>query len=202
LNQLQLASILEKNKIASTEAFLFLLEIIIPGLASPIRAVYNNENINWNDCLWTAFPFSLGEMTESQNELPSLELKISNVNKVMGGYVEAANGATGASVVIRAVNTGNLNSNIPDVEETFSVQQITTNAFEVTLKLGGDAAATLRRPFWIYTGRHCRNKFKSVRCGYNGAAVSCNKTLSSCKALGNTSRWGAEYGITGKLYAN
>lgn len=202
MNQLQLASILEKNKIASAEAFLIFLEIIIPGLAEHIRVVLNNEDVVWNSQTWVAFPFELEEVTESKTELPSLNIKVSNVNRVMNSYVEHANGATGSMVILRVVNSANLASDTPDVEETFSVQQITVDVNYATIKLGADAATTLRRPFWAYSCRNCRWKFKSVQCGYSGAETVCNKTLSRCKALSNTNRWGGQVGITGKLYAN
>lgn len=202
MNQIQLASILEKNKIASTGAILILLEIIIPGLAEHIRVVLNNEDITWNSQTWIAFPFELDEVTESKTELPSLNIKISNINRVIGGYVEQANGTTGASVIIRVVDSENLALAIPELEEIFFCQQITVDVNYVTIKLGADAAATLRRPFDIYTCRHCRWRFKSVQCGYNGVETVCNKTLTRCKALNNAIRWGGQVGITGKLYAN
>lgn len=202
MNSLQMASILQKNRISNTSAFVVLLEITIPGMADSIRVCYNNEDIAWNNQTWIAFPFELGEVNESKSELPSLDLKLSNINKVIGSYVEAANGGNGATVIIRVVNTANLDAAAPDLEETFAVQQVTIDVNNVTIKLGADAATTLRRPFSIYTCRHCRWKFKSVQCGYNGSETKCDKTSACCKKLGKSERWGGQVGITGKLYAN
>jgi phage-related protein len=202
VNNLQIASILQKNKISNTTAFVVLLEITIPDMADPIRVCYNNENIIWNNQTWIAFPFELGEVNECKSELPSLDLRISNVNKVIGGYIEKAGGGTGATVIIRVINTANLDTPEPDLEETFAVQQVTADVNNVTIKLGADAATTLRRPFWIYTCRNCRWKFKSVQCGYNGDQIACDKTLAQCKKIGNSERWGGQVGIAGKLYTN
>jgi phage-related protein len=197
---LQLASILEKNKISNTTAFIVLLEIIIPGIAEHIRVCYNNADIIWNSYTWLAFPFELGEVTEDRSELPSINLKVSNVNKVVSGYLEQTSGGAGSTVIIRVVNSANLEATEPDLEETFAVQGVTVDISYATFRLGADTAATLRRPFGIYQGRHCRNKFKDVKCGYNGAATVCDKTLARCKELNNSVRWNAEYGITGKFY--
>lgn len=200
MNKLQLASILEKNKISNPTAFIVLLEIIIPGIAEPIRVCYNNEDISWDGHTWLAFPFELGEITEDRSELPSVNLKVSNINKAISGYLEQTKGGTGATVVIRVVNSANLAATEPDLEEIFAVQGVTADTNYASFKLGADTAATLRRPFGIYQGRHCRNKFKDVKCGYNGPETVCDKMFDRCKELDNSARWNAEFGITGKFY--
>ena len=49
----------------------------------------------------------------------------------------------------------------------------------------------------------CPFKFKGVQCGYKGDETECNKTLSRCRALGNSVRFGGEPTIPqGGLYAS
>src|SRR5690554_914294 len=80
---------LEKNKISSTGAWLILLEIQFQG--TTIRVVNNNEDIEWPEgsgTTWVAFPFELGDIGEnSKGELPSLQVKVSNVTRVIQQYL-------------------------------------------------------------------------------------------------------------------
>lgn len=200
MNPLQLASILEKNKISNTTAYFTLLEIDIPGLTNPVRIVLNNEDITWNGLTWTAFSFEVGDITYDEKEEPTIDFKVSNINKVIGGYVEDYSGGDGATVRLIVVNSANLDSTTADTDETFVVSSANITNSIVSFRVGSDSATTIRRPACIYNGRCCRWKFKSVQCGYNGVETTCNKTLSRCRELNNSIRWGAFYGISGKIY--
>lgn len=39
--------------------------------------------------------------------------------------------------------------------------------------------------------------FRGVECGYSGAATTCDRTLATCTALGNSSRWGGVASLPG-----
>ena len=84
---LSAAARLELHKVASTGAWLILLEIRVPGLET-LYVVRNTENIVWNGITWQAFPFELGEYTEDAGgEIPQLSLKVSNINRMIQGYL-------------------------------------------------------------------------------------------------------------------
>jgi phage-related protein len=199
---LSLASKLEKNKVSSTGVWLILLEVKIPQSSGEIviRVAYNTEDVTWQNNTYVAFPFELGEITEDGKELPCLDLKLSNVTGIMSRYVEETNGAAGAMVILRVVHSEHLDDPVPAVEEMFNVQTVNVDANYATFRLGAETATTLRRPAGIYQKSHCSNKFKDIKCGYNGAELSCDKTLARCRELGNSARFGAEHGLVGGLY--
>lgn len=190
---------LEKNKIASTGAWLVLLEIQFQG--ATIRIVNNTENIEWpsgSGQVWVAFPFELGEVNENdKGELPQLTLKVSNANLAVQPYVEQYAGGSDAMVTLRVVHSEHLDLATPEIEEYFMVKKTSVDALWVTFTLGPDYTMTQRVPPWRYMKNFCPFPFKGIRCGYNGPATECNKTLKRCRELGNSVRFGGEPGIPG-----
>jgi len=101
----------EKNKVTSSTIWPIMVEITIPGVATPIRITDNNESVTWRDVSWVAFPFKLDPMPEdSRGEVPQVSLSISNVSRSMESYLQAydlyckANGFTSITVSIYVVN--------------------------------------------------------------------------------------------------
>ena len=187
---------LEKNKVASTGAWLVLLEIQFQG--ATIRIVNNTENVTWNGQEWIAFPFTLGEVTEdSKGELPQLTLKVSNVTRAMQQYVEQHAGGTDAMVILRVVHSDHLDLATPEIEEYFMIKKTNTDAQWVTFTLGPDFTMTQRIPPDRYKKNFCPFKFKGIKCAYLGAATECNKTLGRCRELNNSIRYGGHPGIPG-----
>jgi lambda family phage minor tail protein L len=208
---LSLASKLEKNKVSSTGVWLVLIEVRIPSASGElvIRAAHNTEDIIWNNETYVAFPFEFGEINEDGEELPSLDLKLSNVTGIISRYFEETNGATGATVYLRVVHSEHLDDPVPAVEEIFTVQTVNVDVNYATFRLGGETATTLRRPVGIYQKNHCPFKFKDIRCGYNGPETDCNKTLACCRSMSKeiapgrpqSERFGGCYGLPGGFYA-
>lgn len=204
MRDLSVIAKLEKNKISSTGAWLILLEIQFQGAV--IRAVNNNEDIEWptgSGTWWVAFPFELGEVNEnSKGELPSLQLKVSNVTRVIQQYLEEYAGGTDATVIMRVVMSEHLDLETPELEEVFSVKSTSTDAMWAYFNLGPDYAITQRYPSERYMKNFCPYKFKGIRCGYDGPKTTCNKTLSDCRERNNSERFGGAPGIpgTGGLY--
>ena len=84
--RLSQASIIEKNKLATGGVWLLALEAQIPG--SPIYLVNNTEDLTLGGQVYTAFPFSLEDITEDSKELPNVKLTVSNVTGTIQRYVE------------------------------------------------------------------------------------------------------------------
>ena len=123
------AAIIEKNKIASDNAWLILLEITIPptatGVPIVLRLVRNTEDITWNRLLWTAFPFELDPPKQSGNgELPNFTVRVSNITRTVEGYLEQAGGGIGAQVRMMVVLSAHLEQTTPELDEEFSVQSV------------------------------------------------------------------------------
>jgi len=106
---------IEKNKIATTGAWLILLEIQYEGVT--IRIVNNTENIEWptgSGQIWHRFPFRLGEVSEDRGgEIPQFTLRVSNVHRTVGRYLEQYRGGTDATAIIRVVHSKHLDNPKP-----------------------------------------------------------------------------------------
>ncbi len=199
MNNLSAIAKLEKNKISSTGAWLVLIEVQFQG--ATIRVVNNNEDIEWptgSGTTWIAFPFELGEVNEnSKGELPALQLKVSNVTRTIQQYLEEYAGGTDATVILRVVMSEHLDLTTPEMTETFSVKSTSTDAMWAYFNLGPDFALTQRYPADRYMQNFCPYRYKSIKCGYNGALPPCNKTLSQCRERNNSTRFGGAPGIPG-----
>lgn len=198
----------EKNQFVQTGAWLLLAEIKIKQKANDteysdyIHLVRNNEDIEWNGKTWIAFPFDLDDVKESRNEFPEISLRVINVTRYLQVYLEQYKGLVGSDVVIRVVHAGHLDMPQAELEENFTIISSSSNSMWVTFKLGGNFPINSRFPQERYLKNFCPLVFKGVSCGYNGASATCDKTLSSCKAKGNSTRFGGFPSIPiGGLYA-
>jgi len=193
------ASIIEKNRLTTDGVWLLAIEAQIPG--NTLYLVNNTENVTLGGKEYTAFPFSLEDITEDGKELPNVKLTVSNVTGTIQHYVEENNGLGGMKVVLRVYHT-----RIPDVaevEEHFVVTGVTCDVEWVTFTLGTDFSFTRRFPPVRMMKDYCPFKFKGIECGYKGSAQKCNKTLKRCRELGNNTRFGGEATIPqGGLYAS
>ena len=196
---LSTVAIQEKNKLAnSTSVFLLLLQITVPGLEDPIRVVANTENIIWNGHEWIAFPFEINEIVESNTgEVPRVDVRVSNVGRAMEMYVHEydrhckINGRVPIEARIIVVNSLGLESPEPEVEHVFELLQPKSSPQWMTFVLGAANPWNRRFPQRRMIPS-CGWRFKSPRCGYAGAAATCDGTITSCRQLGNT-RFGGAY---------
>ncbi len=189
----------EKNKLSTDSCFLILLEI---RLQNTVYICYNNEDVTWKGQLYQAFPFNIGETSEdSDGSDPNVTLKIDNVAQGLQWYVEASGGGVGTLVILRVVNSKNLNGDA-DLEEYYTVLSCKVNEQWIEFTLGNDYSARTRRPLDRYMKNNCPFAYKGIRCGYNGSKSSCKHTLADCRSHGNSTRFGGFPGIDQKgVYA-
>lgn len=200
----------EKNKLANADSvFVVLAEITIPGLEEVIRVARNTENITWRGYTWQAFTFEVDEINStSKSEVPRVDLRVGNVNRTMGAYLEEydvyvkANGGARISVSIYVVNTLDLANTSPAYEAVLYLKQPKVTSQWATFTLGAINTFLRRFP----NGRMLRNacqyaRFKGDRCGYSGSETVCNRSLTRCRELGNSARFGGTPGAGfGGLY--
>jgi len=190
------AAIIEKNKVAGDSVWVILLEITIPG-ASAIRICSNNENIVWNGETWVPFPFELDEMSENNGgEVPSLNVRVSNVTQELQYYLEETDGAVGFPVTIRVVNSKHLDLTSPELQLDFVCNDASYDARWITFKLGGDQKTNRRVPERRYLKNFCPFAYGGIECGIPAATKAayptCVKTLAQCRERGNSQRYGGE----------
>lgn len=189
----------EKNKLSTDSCFLILLEI---RLQNTVYICYNNEDVTWKGQLYQAFPFEIGEVAEDETTDPHVSLKVSNVARGMQWYVEDSGGGVGTDVILRVVNSLNMNGDA-DLEEYFVVTACKIDEQWIEFTLGNGYSAKTRRPLDRYMKNNCPFKYKGIRCGYRGSMESCMHTLSDCRAHGNSRRFGGFAGIDQKgVYAH
>lgn len=192
----------EKNKLANnTSVFLCALEISIPGTDEPARVVLNTENIEWRGYIWQAVVFQIDGLKQtSANEVPQVTVKVSNVNRIMERYVQEYDtyckkyGYDPIEVTIYEVNTADLSNESPCCEHVFVLKQPQMDANWCTFTLSASNPANRRAPFNLIYKNFCSYKFKGTRCGYSGSATTCKKTLTACRTLANSTRFGGAPG--------
>ena len=205
---LELSSIAieEKNKIARESQFVICLMITIPGLGTPIRIVRDNQDLAWAGQTWTAFPFELDEVGDTdKGEVPQVVIRVSNVSRAMESYIAAYdawcknNGYAPIVVNIYVVNTAAVQGNpsiAPEVEHIFELIKPSSGPQWVTFTLGASNPFNRRFPWPRMHRNICRyRQFKGTRCGYVGAEETCDRTLTRCRELENSSRFGGFPGM-------
>jgi len=154
-----------------------------------------------------AFPFTINEISEnSSGEVPLVTVQISNVTRVLDQYIELyysyilTYGYSPISVSICVINTKVIAADsdaAPEVDHLFELKQPKADPEWATFILSASNPYNRRFPQNRILRNHCRYKFKGTdgRCGYTGAATSCDHTLLSCRALGNSMRFGNAPGV-------
>lgn len=155
---LSLAAILEKNKLSSDKPWILLLEVqlsaSVPG--SMVRFARNTEDVVFGGKLYQKFNFELDSLEEKgQAELPQVVLRVSNVSRILEGFLTAYSGGVGATVNLYVVNEANTGGE-PDLAMQFTIVTSSADANWVTFELGADNP--MRKPFprHYYLATSCR----------------------------------------------
>lgn len=199
--ELSSVAIEEKNKIAATSVFFSALEITIPGMADTVKVCDLDEEVTWNGSTWQPFPMKVEDVVENAGEVPSLVIKVSNVNRAFESYLQQydayckANGYSPIKVKLYALNSKALHLTTYEAMWTFNLEKPASDAEWVTFTLGAGNPFTRRFPQNRILKNHCRFKFKSAMCGYNGSQTTCSKTLVRCRQLSNSARFGGFPGV-------
>jgi len=197
---LSVVATLEKNRLSSPGAYIPLVEIQIGETV--IRLAANNEDIEWDGHTWTRFPLDLDDRMEDGKEMPSLGIKASNALRILQSYIEAADGAPGAAVIVRVVNS--LHLDLPaDIEETYANAKVSCDDQWVYITLGAENPVAIRFPTDRNLTDFCRfllsTGFKGIECGATVGDV-CDGTLEACRGHGNSVRFGGEAGLSRRGY--
>lgn len=187
--------VLEKNKLDDQDAWLILLDITMPN-NDEYYLVRNNEDIVWNNYLYTAVAFDLDIIDEDgKGTIPQVVLKIPNQNRIFQGYLESYEGAVEAVVLIRIISNSNKMENYSELELTFSVQSSSATSEAITFTLGTPNPFRRRFPQSRFIANHCNWQFKSIECAYAGTDSTCKRTLDDCKSKNNSVRFGGYPGL-------
>jgi len=201
---LSVNTVLEKNKLASGNAFLVLMEIQVMNahtgqFVETIFVANNNEPVVFQNETYVPFPFDL-ELKEEAGALPELTLRAMDFQKVLMNKLNEFGGAAGSILIMRIVNSANLNGS-PEIEETFELLESSANDFQITLKIGVESSLRKIFPRRTQMRDRCAWRYKSAECGYNGSLPTCDLTLqgpNGCAAHGNTVNFGGFPGLVSR----
>jgi len=191
----------EKNRLASTHAWLVLLKVVMPN-DTEFRICANNENVTWpvtDGDEFLAFPFEIDEIGDSsKGEVPSVGVKVSNVTRLLIPDLEDQDGLVDSDVTIYIVNSTNVilgadrvigvqNPN-PEIELNYIVINTSYDVQWVYFTLGASNPWNKRFPRNKVYKNICKHyDFKGTRCAYAGAETTCDRSLYTCKNVMNNS---------------
>lgn len=187
----------EKNLLNSNSVWFTMLEIKIPSVTETLRIVNNNEDVTWKGFTWLKFPFELDEISQTANaETSQFQIKVGNVKNIIGQYIRQydvyvkTNGFESIKVTLYIVNSKDLANPTPVYTTNLILTTSNLNHLEVSFTVSARDLFRARTPQTRMFPNSCRFKFKSTLCGYTGSATQCNKTLSRCRELQNSKRFG------------
>lgn len=190
-----LTTLKDLSALSTDGCILSALDIAIPD-TEMIYIINNGENISYGGNTYLAFDFNIGDITSGKGETPTLQLAIDNTSLVMGLYTEAydvylkQNGIDGNAIkaTLHILNTNDLSKSIADYY--FELTDFKITGQWATFNLGAKSLWNKTYPLRKIYANFCGFKFKDPRCGYIGSLTACNKTLSDCRARGNSVRFG------------
>ena len=170
--------VLEKNKIATSSAWLVLLEITLTD-STVFRLVRNTEDIVFGGNTYTAFNFQLEPTTQTNSgEIPTVTLQVSNISRLIESKLQDLDGGIGSSVKITVVNSDLLTEDYSELELEYDVLACSTTNRWVSFVLGSPSPLRQRFPLTRYIGLLCSFRFESRECNYDRKDVD-DVTLSN-----------------------
>jgi len=173
-----------KNSLIQEGVWYTLLTLTNKDKSIIIRIINNPDDITFGSETFTAFPFKIDSVTESnKGELPSINLTLSNVDRVIEGYIEQdPNLGSGWGVHIDIVHESALASGTAEITYDFITIGATADATSAVFSCGLRNPLREQFPRVRMLPNACQNTFKSGGCNYTGTDTSCDKTLSDCRA--------------------
>lgn len=169
MKSLSLALLQKKNAIASGDPWLYLLDVDFKN-GTVLYFVKNNEDVTFNGQLYTALSFEVDPPKESNDgKLQTAQIRVSNVGRVLQGYIEPLNGVVGAAITLRSVNVALLSESYADLTAYASVLSTSSDAQWVTFEIGAENLLNFRFPQYRYIAMHCNWQFGQRECNWASA---------------------------------
>tara|TARA_Y100001973_G_C5170562_1_gene318770 strand:- start:897 stop:1595 length:699 start_codon:yes stop_codon:yes gene_type:complete len=190
----------------STDDYLWLVEATLKksvntgsGItpAVMLRMCQDTSVITWpvsdpDNRTWSPFNFAISTIeSNGEGDLPSLQLTVENVGRVLMPTLHSGQALEGNPVSIYLVPRSGIAIAHPNHEYQqwdFEISTIQADSETVSLRLERVNFFSKVVPQDRFTARRCRWKFGSENCGYvinsNAAFTECPKTLAACIARG------------------
>lgn len=183
--------ILEKNKRLKKPIHLYTIHDY-DGASNDLRFAEYPVNVTYDSLEYIAFPIKFDSIKEgNQGEIGTVTLTISNVMRVLGGYMEVYN-FQGKKVTIRTIFKDLLAENLSFIDDVYYIDSYGNNqndaSFSLTSKFN---ILNVELPLCRYSRNFCGHVFKDPdTCAYAGAETTCDKTTARCLVLNNYDRFG------------
>lgn len=196
-----LGSVVEKNKIASKNAFVMLAEIEVRDIVTGnyVETIYlanNNEDVTHDGQTYSKSGFSI-EFEETSDGVPDVTCEFQDPSGSVISKCEAHAGGVGWKVRFKLVNPADPNQPA-EIEELVYIVATKASTYAVEFTLGARNPLAQRFPRDLQWRDKCRWIFKGPICGYAGGATVCDYTLqgaNGCSVKNNSHRFGGLPGL-------
>lgn len=171
----------------------------LPTGEAVFRYTKNLEDVTYEGVVWEKFNFAMGSFVDSTNEMPSMSLSITNVDRIMEGYINKGAGFIEDQVRILFIYAGELAAD-PIIDEYYKIKSVLVTDEAVSFTLGIRNPLIDTFPSQLFSRKTCRFKLKDSNCGYAGGETTCNKTMTRCVALENEINYGGFPAIPGGFF--
>jgi len=182
-----------KNELSQQTPWLLCLTMTNVAGDLILRLVNNTENVTYKGEEYIAFPFELDTLPEvTKGSLPSVALKVSNIDRQIQSYIEQdPTFGSGWEVIVSLVLASHLDETPPEgqvaeIEQIWQSLDSTATVEYMTINLGMANPMLIQFPRQKYSGGFCQRVFNDgIACPYGTIGIPgftfCKKTLANCK---------------------
>jgi len=162
----------EKNKIATTSAWLTLIDLTLPD-GTTVRYVPNPASVAFDGQTYLPFPLTINTVSSDlRGGLQDVEVTVSNITREISAFCEQQD-LRGARVRLRGVNSANLADAAAVVfDEEYEITEIGVKEDVVTFRLGHERLLQQRFPAGLFLRDNCRHPYNQPA----GRGPECNFT--------------------------
>lgn len=214
-NNVSLQTVAEKNKLASSVAFLFCIdvEIVDPNTGSIVEIfhlVNNTEDITVAGVRYVPMAFDVDVASESGGQ-PSVTLTCKDYTKGLMAFLQAYRGGVGSNVTLSVVNAATPAAGF-EISEYFKIVGTQTQDYDIAFTLGDENALAKPFPRRKQTRDFCQWRYRDpqtcryglfptfiVRSKANGP--SWGGSLLALLDFDEIPEWDNDYSLTFSVYA-
>lgn len=199
---LSVGSAIEKNKIASNNAYLIFIDVDIVDpttllTVETLHMVRDSQGQTFNENFYGPTPFEI-ELKQDQGSQPTINLRIKDYSRAIQARMQAYGGGVGFKVTVSIAHSDVLDQPA-DVVQYFEVIGASCAAYEVNWILGTSVMTMQTFPRRTQTRDYCQWRFKDPdTCAYAGTALTCDLTLNGnngCAVKHNSVNFGGFPGL-------
>lgn len=205
MKNISLASVIQKNQVSSTDAWLIAMKIHVKDFATAqiveeIRVINNDEITTIEGEDYEPFPFEI-DIKESSSALPTVNVTIQDQTQIVQSYMQRYGGGVGFEIDLMIVRASSATETYiePELVEYFQVTTSSVADYVVSWDLGAENPLRRQFPKRRQNDDQCGFIYKDPdTCCYAGELGTCDLTLNGangCRAHNNVANFGAYPGI-------